>query len=177
MASSDPSLIPAIAKWIWNIRPKTVLDVGCGFGRYGFLCREILEVYHGRYTKDEWKTKIDAVEIFYQFINTPVHQYLYDNIMIGDIRKIEIKDYDLIILGDILEHMPKEDGLKLVEDLRKKCSWLLIQTPFGEMKQKMVFNNPSEEHVSFYYPEDFSHYYGQTEMTDKVFAILIRGEL
>ena len=176
MASSNPVSIPAISKWIYNIKPKTILDVGCGFGRYGFLCREILEVWQLRYKKEEWKTKINAIEIFEPFI-TPMHEYLYDKITIGDIRHMDIADCDLIILGDILEHLPKNDAIALVRRLRKSAQWIIIQSPYGKMKQPAVFGNPAEEHLCELYPEDFNEYYGHVEINGNIFTILIRGEL
>jgi len=178
MASSSPVLIPAIAKWIWNIRPETILDVGVGFGRYGFLCREILDVWSSRYFKKDWKVRIDGVEIFPDFI-TDVHRYLYDSIFIEDINVFinKMDNYDLVIFGDVLEHMQKDAALNLVKETRKKCKWILIQSPVGEMKQDVVLGNVYEKHLSAFYPEDFLEYYPQVEINNNIFIVLIRGEL
>jgi len=175
MPSSNPSLIPTISKWIWTLNPNSILDVGCGFGRYGFLCRDILDICKGRYKKSEWGVKIDGIEIFKYYI-TPMHEYLYDEIIIGDIRKDEIGNYDLIILGDVIEHIEKEEGLRLVSRLLRKCKWMIIQTPHGFMKQGTVFGNPNEEHISSWYPEDFNEYYPQIEINNNIFVVLLRGK-
>jgi len=178
MASSNPTLIPIFYKWIYNIRPKRVLDVGCGFGKFGFICRDILEICTGqRYKKSEWKTKVDALEIFEPFVRTPMHEYLYDNIIVGDARTHYYDDYDLIIMGDVLEHMEKDEALNLVRIVRNHCRWLIIQTPYGLMKAPSCFDNPNEEHKCGILPENFNEYYGQVEINDNIFCILIRGEL
>ena len=177
MASSSPLGIPIIVKWLWNLRPKTILDVGCGFGKYGFLCRDVLEICQERYKKSDWKSKVDAVEIFEPFVRTPLHEYLYDNIIIGDAREIDYGNYDLIILGDILEHLEKQEALDLVRMLRTHCTWMIIQTPYGKMKSPAVFGNPAEEPKCGLLPEDFNEYYGQIDINGNIFTILIRGEL
>lgn len=179
MGSSSYMMIQQELKWVYEgILPKTILDVGCGFGRWGFLGREVLEVWNLRYNKKDWKIKIDAVEIFKDFI-TPVHRYLYDEIIIGDIRKVakDLKEYDLIIMSDIIEHLTKEDGLKIVDELLEKCKWMIIQTPLGFRKQPEVFGNKYEEHLSGYFPEDFKGKYIEIVEAKNMFAILLIGRL
>ena len=36
---------------IIQLQPKSVLDVGCGFGKWGYLCREYLDVFPGSPTR------------------------------------------------------------------------------------------------------------------------------
>ena len=40
-------------EWLRAINPSSVLDVGAGFGRWGFLIREFLEVWIGRYAPED----------------------------------------------------------------------------------------------------------------------------
>lgn len=110
---------------------KRILDVGPGVGTYADLLTG--EGY-----------RIDAVEIFPPYIEKYGLLEKYDNVFIGDIRKFDIKDYDFIILGDVLEHIPKEDAIKLYEKIisTKEC---LVAVPF-EMEQGEHEGNIYETH-------------------------------
>ena len=45
----------------------------------------------------------------------------YDNVYINSIVVFDIKDYDFIILGDVLEHIPKELIPGVLAELRCDC--------------------------------------------------------
>lgn len=49
---------------IARLRPTSVVDVGCGFGLWGFLCRMYLDVFEGRTYKEDWQVRIEAIEVF-----------------------------------------------------------------------------------------------------------------
>lgn len=143
---------------IIQLQPQSVLDVGCGFGKWGYLCREYLDVFPGRPFKDQWTTRIDAIEFFEPYIME--HQrFLYSNIMIGDVRDLckQIDNYDLIIAGDVIEHMFKDEAEAVVETLYAKSNKLLmVNIPIGEgWIHPEEYGNPAELHRSEWYLEDF----------------------
>ena len=89
------------------IDPSCILDVGIGFGRWGFLFREFLDVWDDGNYSGNWKRKIDGVEIFKGYIKD-YHKYFYNEIFNIDALDFINKtnsDYDLIFCGDIIEHM------------------------------------------------------------------------
>lgn len=143
---------------IVQLQPKSVLDVGCGFGKWGYLCREYLDVFPGRPYPEQWTTRIDGIEYFEPYIME--HQrFLYSNIMIGDVRDLcdGLDEYDLIIAGDVIEHMFKDEAEQVVETLYAKARQLLIvNIPLGEgWAHPEQYGNPAELHRSEWYPEDF----------------------
>ena len=143
---------------IIQTQPKSVLDVGCGFGKWGYLCREYLDVFPGRPFPDQWTTRIDGIEFFEPYIME--HQrFLYSNIMIGDVRDLckEIDEYDLIIAGDVIEHMFKDEAEQVLETLYSRAKKLLIvNIPLGEgWIHPEEYGNPAELHRSEWYLEDF----------------------
>lgn len=104
MPSSDPITIPKVLKLVSELKPTSILDVGCGNGRYGYLFREILDMNHGRFKRQSWKTRIDAVEAEPTYFS-PVHDFIYDNITVGDWMDMDVTvPYDLVFMGDVLEH-------------------------------------------------------------------------
>ncbi|MGF9965198.1 hypothetical protein [Bacillus rhizoplanae] len=54
MPSSIYQAIPDILQHIIVEEPMSILDVGVGFGKYGLLLREALDVPYERYHKHEW---------------------------------------------------------------------------------------------------------------------------
>jgi len=138
---------------IKKFQPKSILEIGPGFGKYGMLCREYLELWgHRRYHRDEWKVKIDAVEVFPNYI-TPIHQYVYDNIYIGDVKNNLdiIPNYELLLICGTIEHLEKEMGREILRRARN----YIATTPNDDCPQKESYGNPHEKHISRWYPADF----------------------
>ena len=145
---------------IWKYQPKSILDIGPGFGRWGFLCRELLDVFRGRVIRSDWTVLIDCVEVFPQYI-TPIHDYVYDKIYHGCglqfLEKCNEK-YDLIVAGDVLEHFTKENGKKLIDEVYVHISKAAIFcVPLGDRyKQGKACGNEYEEHKAVWELEDFT---------------------
>lgn len=157
MPSSHIYQINQIMEIVTASKANSVLDVGVGFGKYGFLAREYLELWSGGGDYNDWKRRIDGIEAFPDYL-TPIHDYIYDNLYIGDaldlLPKIR-KKYDLILLIDVLEHFTKKDGKKLLDLCQKKGRNILISTPRYVTRQGEVFKNPFELHKSQWGSLDF----------------------
>jgi len=148
MATSHPFQINEIVSIIRAANPKALLDIGVGFGKYGFLAREYLELWDGREKYNEWTRTIDGIEIFPEYI-TPLQHYIYDNIFIGDAIEILPRlqtHYDLTLLIDTLEHFDKADGIKLLKECLLRSDNILISVPIDIGNQKAAFGNFYETH-------------------------------
>ncbi len=139
------------------LNPDSVLDMGSGFGKFGVLCREYLELWDGR-QKYDFRRRIDCVEVFQQYIS-PLHQYVYDNVYNEDIlniaSRLDVK-YELVLLIDVLEHFEKVDGTNLIKTLLTKTECILISTPKKPTPQKDAFDNVYETHRSVWTPNELS---------------------
>ena len=129
-------------------KPQSVLDVGVGFGKYGVMSREFLELWDGRENYTEWTRTIDGIEVFKGYL-TPLHDFIYDKIYVGN--AIEIiptlkTNYDIILLIDVLEHLDYEAGIKLLKDCQKIGKNIIVSTPHDIGDQKDSFGNPFEIH-------------------------------
>lgn len=155
MPSSQHFQISKIMDIIIALKPSSVLDVGAGFGKYGVLCREYLDLWDGK-QQYRFGSRIDAVEVFSKYI-TPLHQFVYNNIYTENILALVNKldfGYDLVLLIDVLEHLKKEDGVMLVRKLLSKNNGLLISTPKNPSPQKDAFGNIYETHRSNWLKQD-----------------------
>ena len=151
-----------IARRIFRLRPRSLLDVGCGSAAYGLLFRDLLERRYGRYHKKDWLCRLDAVEVWPDYI-TPVHEYVYDNIVIADIRQLVncanrpkelLPRYDMIFMGDVLEHFSRTDGEDVLNQVRHMGRYVLISTPVDPEPQAAYNGNEHERHVSKWTPDE-----------------------
>jgi hypothetical protein len=158
MPTSFPQQISTIVRFIMHLNPKSILDIGVGFGKYGMLSREYLEVWghesnYGRFTR-----RIDGIEAFPEYL-TPLHKYVYDHIYPGNALKVvdtlEIS-YDLVIMVDVLEHFSKKEGKALIAKLLKKHRGVLISTPKEFLEQHDTFENEFETHRSHWSCSDLA---------------------
>jgi len=159
---------------VTKVRPASVLDIGVGFGKWGFLCREYLDINELRYKPQDWKTIIDGCEAFPDYA-TPVYGYVYNNIFFGDVleRVSSLPNYDLIILGDVIEHFDKDVGQDLLNNLMAKSNFVLLSSPTKFFTQEL-FGNAFEQHKSLWTIADFSSYdFDYDEFQDFLFVVLI----
>ena len=162
MPFSQSSQISTIVQYIEENNPTSMLDVGTGMGQYGFLARTNLEQVNlfkingsnaKQRSKQDWRVRIDGIEGCDIYI-TPVHDYCYNEMMIGDALKIlpDLPDnsYELVLAIDILEHFDNADGLIFLSHLKRISSKAaLVSTP-KEFVVQEVAANPYENHRSLW---------------------------
>lgn len=146
MPSSDITTVPKVVNLVMALQPRTILDVGCGNGRYGFLFRECLDLNYGRLLKDKWSVIIDAVEVERQYI-TDVHHFSYTNVYISDWMDFEPKfRYEFLLMGDVLEHFDDwENALKKANDCSDVTMVVAPNWP-GSISQGAWCGHASEIH-------------------------------
>jgi len=168
MPFSQSSQLSVIVEFIEKKNPASILDVGVGMGQYGFLSRNNLETVHlfcangknvSQRPKQEWRVRIDGIEAFRTYL-TPVHDYVYNNIVIGDaidiLPTINDHTYELVLAIDILEHFTKLDGLRFLWHLKRIASKaVLVSTPKEFLGQE-VEANPYENHRSQWSEEELA---------------------
>ena len=129
---------PSILKYILeNIeKDSNILDVGFGSGVYGKLLRAF------------FYQNIDGLDIYGQNINEMGLDKIYDHIFIENILEFDFEHYDLIILGDVLEHIDLNNAKKLISNFveKDKCNHIIVSIPF-EYEQDEAYGNKHERHL------------------------------
>jgi len=159
MPSSLASQIGGIVRIVSVLSPNSILDIGPGFGKYGVLCREYLDI--NRCCKEAtsypppWRTTIDCIEVWPQYVS-PIHRYVYDNVFIGNAMEVLPRlgehHYDLALVLDVLEHFAAEEAGQFM-DLVLKVAWLaVVSVPRTEAPQEAAFGNDYERHRSHWPP-------------------------
>lgn len=116
----------------------TVLDVGAGSGTYAHLLKPL-------------GCTLDAVEIWQPYLNEYHLDRLYRDVFVEDVRTMAHSSdwnhsYDLIIFGDVLEHMTEAEALSVWAWAHHVAKWGLISVPIVHWPQEGT-ENPHEAHV------------------------------
>ncbi|MBI1799327.1 MAG: class I SAM-dependent methyltransferase [Candidatus Eisenbacteria bacterium] len=144
MPTSEHWQIPRIVDVIVRERPRRVLDVGAGYGKFGILAREYSEV-----------ERVDALDA------NPPRYPVYDHFYGGDLRELDrvlpddATGYDLALFIDVIEHLEKPEAYRVLDQLTRRARKVLITTPLGFRPQEIA-GMPFETHRSGWFPWDFS---------------------
>ena len=95
----------------------TVLDVGAGEGTY--------HKYLGDYFKN-----MDAVEVFEPNIKRWELEKKYREVYSVNILNFKYSKYDIIIFGDIIEHLKVRDAQKVLKYAYDMCDEMIVAVPY-----------------------------------------------
>lgn len=147
MPTSDGQGKDVALAWYDRIRPATVVDVGAGCGTYAKLMRR-------------WKEKCiwTAVEAWEPYVAEFQLDTLYDRVVVADARHLTWLDYrsDLLIAGDVLEHMTRDDATRLIRRFRYAAANVIVSIPVLHLDQGAVNGNPYERHVDHWTAGDMA---------------------
>ena len=116
-------------------RKANILDVGCG--RHSPIS-EVIKTQ-----------KFDAIglDIFEPNVKEARTNSVYQDVVVGDARQLPFKDkeFDLVFLIEVLEHLDKEDGEKALAELERVCrETVSLTTPIVKCKHHDYYGNPFE---------------------------------
>jgi 2-polyprenyl-3-methyl-5-hydroxy-6-metoxy-1,4-benzoquinol methylase len=154
MPTSRPFYLVNLANMVLALNPKSILDIGVGFGKNGMICREYADVWRQRYTPDKWNVQIDGIEVCEDYISAH-HNHIYNTIHVGDALKIlpTLEPYDFIVATDVIEHFEKPQAIEMMRLIAKKSKHFLITIPINVGRQANVHIAgvgvvKSEDHLS-----------------------------
>lgn len=119
---------------------ETVLDVGCGV-------RSPLKHFNKQFKHsvgvDLHKPSIEISK------KSKIHsEYVHSHILDID-KHFEPESFDCVVSFDVIEHLKKEDGFKLMEKMEKLSKKrTIIFTPTGFLPQGVYDENPCQVHLS-----------------------------
>lgn len=175
MPTSKPLALNHICNYILNQQPRRVLDIGIGFGKWGFLAREYTDIWQQRIKPPQWRTTIHGVEAYAEYI-TPASSYVYDDIFIGNAIEIikTLDRYQLIICVAMLEHLEKNQGLAFLSDCKQKADVCFFALPVATSLKAGRHNpNPYERHKSQWKREELAQF-GKVTVLKTQFMLEIR---
>lgn len=147
-----------IVRVIKGLNPQTIIDVGMGAGDYGTLIREAMpkvkligtDIWDGNKT-DQWGN--------------------YNEIIIEDMRTLELPEADIVLFIDSLEHISKEDGWEV---LRRTKQDVLLSLPVGYHQPDELA--PYDKHLAEWTIEDFKGMEYDDYSNERSVIIILRKE-
>ena len=139
MASYNEGKAEAV-KWIFEhfSRGSTCLDVGACDGKWSDLLGDMFIM--------------DAVEVWEPYIREHKLKDKYRAVFNCNITNLSYKHYDLIIFGDILEHLTIKEARHVLDYAMTRCRDMIVAVPF-KYRQGAKNNNPFERHMQ----DDLTH--------------------
>jgi protein-L-isoaspartate O-methyltransferase len=143
VANKYNRLADAVGKTLDGCEFNTILDVGCGQGSLGNIlkkhCKKLVGIEpHEPYAKLARKAG-------------------YDEVISADVSKAVLPEADAVVMLDFIEHIPKKEGLNLIQTLQKTVKMIIITTPskfHDNLDVVKETNNPFEKHVSHWSSDD-----------------------
>ena len=128
-------------------------------------CKRILELGCGESSPLLYLAQrfhIEGLDVFEPWLNRCVEKGLLKRGHLGDVREIdslfEENSFDAVVALDLIEHLEKEEGLKLIEDMKRISSnKVIIFTPNGFVHQSGD-DNPWMEHKSGWTVDEFEQH-------------------
>ena len=158
MATSNWQHISYCCELLFALAPTSILDVGMGFGRWGMLAREMCDIFwRGNVFPAQWKVRIVGVEAFARLVQ-PYHSAFYDQVIVRDALDVlrEGQQFDMVILGDVLEHFPRAQAEEVLALSRQEAYYTMLCVPLGPgWEQGALYGNPYEAHRSRWDHRDF----------------------
>lgn len=137
MPGSWPYLRNDVVRYLTNTFPASskVLDIGAGEGTY-------YDLLHHHFNN------IDGIEIFEPYIEKYGLKQKYKNLFLGNIIDFQFPsfDYDIIVMGDTLEHLSEHDARTVIDKYLDKVKEFLVIVPLN-LPQDVVFGNVYERHL------------------------------
>jgi hypothetical protein len=147
-----------------TINPQRILDIGAGGGKYGALLKDVVPNCELTALECDDAAFPQLREVGYHHILSITADKLYERG--GDL-------YDVIILGDVIEHMLHSQGRDLLEFLNYRARYIIISTPECMPMSRAVF---FEGHNSLWRPDSFAwHDYWAHQQCGIMHFYLLRG--
>ncbi|HUD45073.1 MAG TPA: class I SAM-dependent methyltransferase [Patescibacteria group bacterium] len=141
---------PFISALLPDLENKTVIDIGCGRGIWGFLIK-ILRSLEG--------SNFIGVDLNDYSINFVKAHNIYTKVIRSDItKKLPFKDksVDFIICSEVIEHFGKRKGMALLKEfdrIAKPGARIIVTTP--NVWLNMPYKNVLDRHYSLWSVKDF----------------------
>jgi glycosyltransferase involved in cell wall biosynthesis len=134
---------------IKDITKMRVLNIGVGDCWSG-LAKQLRNIKFG-YLK--------MVDVYEPYLDAAVKMdWMAEKIEFESISGVDIhnwKDYDLVMIFDVLEHIEKEESIRIVNEIQAAGVKLLVFGPLEKEPRKNSFGVASQDHISFWTEKDF----------------------
>ena len=127
---------------------KSLVDVGCGRGIIGALCRI--------YRQPDRLVGVDGFEPYLEFNQKAG---FYDNTVLRDLNETPLpfgtREFEVVTCIEVIEHLEWSAGQRLLDELERIGSRVIVTTPNIRFQQCEYDGNVFQRHLSGWHPRDF----------------------
>ncbi len=142
MGTSDQSNQLWVVEQLQTLNLTSMLDIGAGSGTYGHVFAQHFP-----------NVVRNAVEAWEPHLNDFGLRDLYNTVHNVDVRQHDEFAFDIVIFGDVLEHMTKTEALAVWGKVSTQAKYALIAIPIVHYPQGALYGNPYEVHIK----DDWTH--------------------
>ena len=157
---TDVSLANAVPNVTWTHRAlplildaipvgcESLLDIGCGRGIIGAMCRIYRGVNH--------LVGVDGFEPYLEFSRKAG---FYDYTVLRDLNEVPLpfdnKEFEVVTCTEVIEHLSEDAGQKLLDELERIAARVIVTTPNIRFEQDEYDGNSYQRHLSHWRPVAF----------------------
>lgn len=139
-----------IVDFLGNHPFNKVLDIGAGAGKYVGLIKEvngsanIIAIEPDNVYIEDFSLKEKYTDVW----NMPIESYLTIN---------PFTNYDIVIFGDVIEHLPKSQGIDVLNRLMYHSKYIICVFPIAYLQDDWE-GHKQEAHISVWNKKDFAYF-------------------
>jgi len=117
-------------------KTSTILDIGCGYN-------SLIQYCDSKYSI--------GIDNFIDYINKSKNKKIHNEYIQKDITQLDFpeKSVDIAYCSEVIEHLSKDDGKKLIKNMEKWArKKVIITTTNGFVEQDEYHDNPYQKHLS-----------------------------
>jgi phospholipid N-methyltransferase len=159
-----------VSEMLKLLQPAKVLDIGPGAGKYGVIVRKVA-------SENSFDSHTTAVEIDETYVEEFGLREIYDEVIVDDALNLIHKPqsrFDLVIIGDCIEHLRKSAGMDLLNFLIYRTGYICVVYP-DQFVQDDWEGHAAEAHISTWSLADFAGWDVLHHSWDGMHMFLIKG--
>lgn len=144
------------------------LDIGCGEGKYHRLIKDVKP-----------QASIMGIEAHEPYVKQFKLQQKYDDLIVADAHRHLLSQpnftTECAILGDVIEHMPKSQGIDVINYLVYRTKLILVIYPHRYVQFAHGRTPAIEAHISVWCKDDFAAFDYIYEEDEFMRLVAIKG--
>jgi len=116
---------------------KTLMDVGCGVGLFGYTLLT---------TTDNVPQRMIGVDVWEPYITRLRRTGIYDALYVQKVPPLPTEPVDVITCIEVIEHLSQGDAITLLTEMKNKAEFVIITTPLDAVGYRPKYTENQYQH-------------------------------